>query len=67
MSNDPTEMIDTLREMLPPQTLSIILLTISIIVVTRVDAQNEYIVEKSFYPKYSMSDLLPALKGEGSL
>ncbi|MCI4457665.1 MAG: hypothetical protein JHC19_06305, partial [Desulfurococcaceae archaeon] len=30
------------------------LLTISIIAVTRVDAQNEYIVEKSFYPKYSM-------------
>jgi hypothetical protein len=50
--------------MIPSQALLIVLLTLSIINVAHVDAHNEYIVEKSFYPKYSVSDLLPALKSE---
>jgi len=43
-----------LREMIPPQALLILLLTLSIINVVHVDAQNEYIIEKSFYTKYSV-------------
>jgi len=39
---------------MPSQALLIVLLTLSIINVVHVDAQNEYIVEKSFYPKYSV-------------
>jgi hypothetical protein len=40
--------------MIPPQALLIVLLTLSIITVAHVDAQNESIVEKSFYTKYSV-------------